>query len=70
MSRLLAEAASHGIEVRITYVGMSSPEAHIARVAQPKPVLHLAHGQIVGPSDLSATPQWAKPIVAAVWKMA
>jgi predicted ABC-type ATPase len=122
MTRLLGEAASHGVEVRITYVGLSSPEDHIARVAQrvsqgghdipetsirrrwrhsrqnliqllpaltelrvydnsgygdpaagetprPKLVLHLAHGEIVGPSDLSATPQWAKPIVAAALKM-
>lgn len=123
MTRLLAEAASHSIEVRITYIGLSSPEAHIARVAQrmsqgghdipetsirrrwrhsrqnliqllpaltelrvydnsgfgdpaagdtpqPKLVLHLSHREIIGPSDLSETPQWAKPIVAAAWKMA
>jgi predicted ABC-type ATPase len=30
--RLLAEAASQGFEVRIWYVGLSSPEQHIARV--------------------------------------
>ncbi|WP_259641787.1 AAA family ATPase [Mycobacterium persicum] len=32
MPRLLAEAASQGIEVRIWYVGLASPEAHIERV--------------------------------------
>ncbi|MDX1886371.1 zeta toxin family protein [Mycolicibacterium sp. 120270] len=122
MARLLAEAASQGFEVRIWYVGLASPEEHIARVAQrvsrgghdipettirrrwrhsrqnliqllpaltelrvydnsadadpaegarPKPtlVLHLAGGDIAGPADLSATPQWAKPIVAAALKM-
>lgn len=122
MARLLAEAASQGFEVRITYVGLASPEEHIARVAhrvsrgghdipettirrrwrhsrqnliqllpaltelrvydnsadadpaegaRPKPmlVLHLAGGDIVGPADLSATPQWAKPIVAAALKL-
>ena len=122
MSRLLGEAAAQGIEVRIWYAGLASPEEHIARVAQrvsrgghdipeatirrrwrhsrqnliallpaltelrvydnsaeadpaagdapqPKLVLHVAHGEIVGPPDLSATPQWAKPIVAAALKM-
>ena len=32
--RLLADAASQGIEVRIWYVGLATPEAHIARVRQ------------------------------------
>jgi predicted ABC-type ATPase len=123
MMRLLAEAASQGIEVRVWYVGLTSPEEHIARVAhrvsqgghdipessirrrwrhsrqnliqllpaltelrvydnsqhadpaagdapEPTLVLHLVNGDIVGPPDLSATPQWAKPIVAAALKMA
>jgi predicted ABC-type ATPase len=118
MSRLLADAASQGIEVRVWYVGLDSPETHIARVRQrvrsgghdildttirrrwrhsrqnmvkllpaltelrvydnsaeadpavgdsPRPVLvlHIDRGQIVGPADLSSTPEWAKPIVAA-----
>ena len=122
MTRLLDEAATQGIEVRILYVGLASPEEHIARVAhrvsqgghaipetvirrrwrhsrqnlihrlpaltelrvydnsghadpaagetpEPKLVLHLANGEIVGPPELSATPQWAKPIVAAALKM-
>ena len=32
-------------------------------------VLHVVRGEIAGPPDLSATPQWAKPIVAAALKM-
>src|ERR1700739_1646806 len=32
--RLLADAAARGIEVRVWYVGLATPEAHIARVAQ------------------------------------
>ncbi|KAA1249693.1 AAA family ATPase [Mycobacterium simiae] len=32
MPRLLTEAASEGIEVRVWYVGLDSPEAHIERV--------------------------------------
>ncbi|MGO8770243.1 MAG: AAA family ATPase [Mycobacterium sp.] len=118
MPRLLAEAASGGIEVRIFYVGLSSADDHIERVRQrvragghdipdddirrryrhsllnlvhllpgltelkvydnsatadpaagqtPKPVLvlHVRRRSIVGPPDLSRTPDWAKPIVAA-----
>ena len=118
MLRLLIEAASVGIEVRVWYVGLASADLHIERVRQrvrlgghdipeadirrryrhsrlnlvqlmpsltelrvydnsapadpatgrtPQPVLvlHVKHGRIVGPSDLSATPEWAKPIVAA-----
>ena len=120
--RLLAEAASQGIEVRIWYAGLSSPELHIERVRarvargghdipeadirrrfehsrlnlihllpdltalrvydnsmeadptsgkapRPKLVLHLEHGIVAGPADLSRTPDWAKPIVAAALKL-
>ena len=122
MPRLIAEAASSGFEVRIFYVGLASPELHLARVRQrvrsgghdipessirrrwrhsrqnliqllpvltelrvydnsadadpatgnaPQPalVLHVNRGRIVGPPDLSKTPQWAKPIVAAALSM-
>jgi len=122
MTRLLADAAAQGIEVRIWYVGLASPDEHVARVvhrvsqgghdipdtvirrrwrhsrqnliqllpsltelrvydnsadadpaagANPEPtlVLHLVDRQVVAPSDLSATPQWAKPIVAAALKL-
>jgi len=119
--RLLREAAAEGLRVHIWYVGLSSPELHIARVRQrvrrgghfiseedirrryersrpnlieliplltslrvfdnsfeadpeasktPKPVLvlHMNDGRIIGPPDLSNTPAWAKPIVAAAIK--
>jgi predicted ABC-type ATPase len=39
------------------------------RAPRPVLVLHLDRGQIVGPPDLSTTPEWAKPIVAAALKM-
>ncbi|MBV8966094.1 MAG: ZTL protein [Mycobacteriaceae bacterium] len=118
IARLLAEAAPQGIEVRMFYVGLASPDAHMARVRQRvragghdipdatirrrwrhsrqnlvqllsvlaelrlydnsldadpaagqlpqlRLVLHLQRGEVVGPSELSSTPQWAKPIVAA-----
>ena len=34
-----------------------------------KLVLHMARGKILGPADLSKTPQWAKPIVAAAVRL-
>lgn len=35
----------------------------------PVPVLHMERGKIVGPGDLSQTPDWAKPILAAALKL-
>jgi hypothetical protein len=32
---------------------------------QPMLVLHVTSGRIVGPPDLSSTPEWAKPVIAA-----
>ncbi|MGH9554531.1 MAG: zeta toxin family protein [Terriglobales bacterium] len=119
---LLRSALQTGIEVRIWYVGLSSPELHIARVrarvakgghaipdatirerydrsrlnliqlmpgltelrvydnsaeadphagAVPRPsvVLHLERGRIVSSCDLAATPDWAKPLMAAAMKI-
>jgi predicted ABC-type ATPase len=119
--RLLAEAAARGIEVRVWFAGLATPELHIERVRarvlrgghdipeeairrrfehsrinliqlmpalaalrvydnsadadpaagqspEPRLVLHVEHGKIMGPDNLSATPQWAKPIVAAALK--
>ncbi|MCP9276747.1 zeta toxin family protein [Mycolicibacterium arenosum] len=122
MTRLLSEAAAAGFEVHVFYVGLASPEMHLARVRQrvaggghdipeeairkrwrhsrlnlisllpvltelrvydnsaagdpaqgvaPQPVLilHVVRGDIVAPTDVSATPAWAKPIVAAALKL-
>lgn len=122
MARLIAEAASRGIEVRVFYVGLASADAHIERVRQrvrggghdipdadirrryrhsrlnlvrllpmltelrvydnstqadpaagqapqPRLVLHVKQGRIIGPDDLSSTPDWAKPIVAAALEL-
>ena len=121
ITALLERAAAQGIEVRVWYVGLSSPELHVARVRArvekgghdipeprirerydasrlnlirllprlhelwvydnsveadpdagvapaPRLVLHLRRGAIVGPRDLSLTPEWAKAIVAAAMK--
>lgn len=35
----------------------------------PRLVLHLENGRVLGPGDLSQTPEWAKPIVAAVLQL-
>ena len=122
ITSLLMQAAEQGIEVHVWYVGLSSPELHIARVQArvsrgghdipehdihrryehsrlnliallprlttlqvydnsadadpaagrtptPMPVLHMKRGTIIGPPDLTATPNWAKPIVAAALKL-
>jgi len=49
----------------------NSAEANPAKQLAPRPllVLHMEHGKIAGPDDLSATPPWAKPIVAAAMKL-
>ncbi len=48
----------------------NSAEADFTRTP-PAPVLllHLIGGQITAPKDLTATPKWAKPIVAAALKL-
>jgi len=45
----------------------NTAEADPAAGEPPKPrlILHVKKGQIAGPSDLTRTPEWAKPIVAA-----
>ena len=45
----------------------NSVEADPSRGEMPEPglVVHMERGKIIGPADLSPTPQWAKPIVAA-----
>lgn len=45
----------------------NSPSADPETGGQPTPqlVLHLEAGRVLGPEDLSQTPDWAKPIVAA-----
>ena len=49
----------------------NSVDADPATGREPKPVLvlHMERGKIVGPADLSQTPEWAKPIVAAAMKL-
>jgi predicted ABC-type ATPase len=120
--RLLRKAPNAGIGIYVWYVGLESPELHIARVKSrvsrgghdiseedirrryersrlnlidllpvlralrifdnsaeadpadgqtPKPILVLSveRGKILEPKDLTHTPAWAKPIVAAALKL-
>jgi len=122
ISRVLEEAVSRGIEVRVWYAGLSSPELHIARVRsraqkgghdvpeakirerydsgrlnlirllpkltalrlydnseeadpdagvapEPKLLLHMERGRIISSGDLPLTPDWAKPILAAAFRI-
>jgi predicted ABC-type ATPase len=39
------------------------------RTPKPTLVLHMERGKIIGPPDLAATPNWAKPIVAAALEL-
>jgi len=55
-------------ELRV-YDNSRDADPDAGRPPEPTLVLHLAGGDIVGPPDLSATPQWAKPIVAAALKL-
>jgi predicted ABC-type ATPase len=44
----------------------ADPDAGVA--PEPRLILHVRHGAVVGPRDLALTPEWAKAIVAAVIK--
>jgi len=119
--RLLAQAATQGIEIHVWYAGLSTLELHFKRVETrvlrdghdiprvdirrrydssrgnliallphlealrvydnsaeadpvagkaPKPelILHLERGIVLEPSDMTKTPDWARPIVAAALK--
>jgi predicted ABC-type ATPase len=43
-------------------------DPHTGATPRPQLVLHCERGRILGPNDLSATPSWARPIVAAAMK--
>ena len=51
-------------ELRV-YDNSASADPATGQAPQPVLVLHMQRGHIVGPSDLTFTPGWAKPIVAA-----
>jgi predicted ABC-type ATPase len=55
-------------ELRV-YDNSAAADPATGQAPQPVLVLHLQRGRIVGPSDLTATPAWAKPIVAAALEL-
>jgi len=68
-SRLnLVQLLPHLTELRV-YDNSADADPKTGHAPQPVLVLHLDHGDIVGPPDLSSTPEWAKPIVAAALKL-
>src|ERR1700741_3853813 len=69
-SRLnLVQLLPHLTELRV-YDNSADADPAAGNAPRPVLVLHLDHGEIVGPPDLSSTPEWAKPIVAAALKLA
>jgi predicted ABC-type ATPase len=50
------------------YDNSKEADPHAGVAPEPRLVLHIRHGAIVGPRDLSHTPEWAKAIVAAAMK--
>jgi predicted ABC-type ATPase len=68
-SRLnLVQLLPHLTELRV-YDNSFDADPATGRAPRPELVLHLDHGEIVGPPELSTTPEWAKPIVAAALKL-
>lgn len=55
-------------ELRV-YDNSATADPAIGQVPRPVLVLHMERGRIVGPSDLTATPAWAKPVVAAALEL-
>ncbi|OBF39216.1 ZTL protein [Mycobacterium sp. ACS1612] len=55
-------------ELRV-YDNSADADPKAGHAPRPVLVLHLDHGEIVNPQDLSQTPEWAKPIVAAALKL-
>jgi hypothetical protein len=51
------------------YDNSTEADPSAGRTPKLKPVLHMEQGKILGPTDLTCTPNWAKPIVAAALKL-
>jgi predicted ABC-type ATPase len=55
-------------ELRV-YDNSEDAEPEAGNMPAPRLVLHLEKGRILGPDDLSNTPEWAKPVVAAALQL-
>src|SRR5713226_6807635 len=51
------------------YDNSTDADPAAGKAPAPRLVLHMERGKILGPTDLSRTPDWAKPIVAAALKL-
>lgn len=51
------------------YDNSAEADPAAGQAPQPRLLLHVERGRIVGPADLSATPEWAKSIVAAAMRL-
>jgi hypothetical protein len=51
------------------YDNSTDADPSAGRTPKLKPVLHMEQGKIFGPTDLTSTPNWAKPIVTAALKL-
>ena len=51
------------------YDNSADADPAAGKAPAPRLVLRMEQGKILGPADLSQTPEWAKPIVAAALKM-
>jgi predicted ABC-type ATPase len=54
----------------LVYDNTEKGDPQMGKAPEPKLLLHLEHGKIVDSCDLALTPQWAKPILAAAFKLA
>lgn len=51
------------------YDNSHEADPSLSKAPQPKLLLHLESGKIVGPDDLTGAPEWAKPIIAGALKL-
>jgi len=51
------------------YDNSAAADPAAGQAPRPALLLHLVDGEVIGPEDLSATPAWARPIVAAALKL-
>jgi len=56
-------------ELRV-YDNSATADPAAGQAPTPVLVLHMDRGRIVGPSDLTSTPAWARPVVAAALELA
>lgn len=52
------------------YDNSATADPATGQAPTPVLVLHMANGRIVGPPDLTSTPDWAKPVVVAALELA